>query len=215
MAVLFTADEDRQKLKEILSITTKDFYTGMSEFQIKHFVINSREFPNDVHKLQQVKFELVHRGNTFYDLYYQYKKYNAENVLNKAKIEEQDEIINDKKSSLAIKNKAKARITLFEIEIEKNERLIASVQREAAKILVECRYFHDIYKELKHLELLSLEELKKQWDEGWHIKSAYYPELQERYGLMPSGFQKLPHEDGGIEALQKLQCKMEKKQIRS
>ena len=50
-------------------------------------------------------------------------------------------------------------------------------------------------------------ELDKHEEENWKIKSVYYPELPERYGLTPSGFLKLPHENGGLNALIALQKK--------
>jgi len=59
------------------------------------------------------------------------------------------------------------------------------------------------YKKHKKLETAGPEEIAKAEEESWRIKSAYYPELTDRYGLAPQGFLKLPHETGGLKALLK------------
>lgn len=192
---LFDNESDINKLKTIFDINLDSIYTGMTEFQIKHFVLNRKEFTNDLHMLNQAKFEIWGRVRTFLDLYYSYQKYQAEMELAEGEIEDLqiDNTLNPKKKH--------AKIRLQEIEIEKNKWLLESTKKEAQKVLTECSYFHDIYDQFRDIDNLPPEEYKRQLEEGWLIKSAYFTELQERYGLTPGGFVKLPHEEGGLQIL--------------
>lgn len=192
---LFDNKSDIDKLESLFDIDFNNFYVGMSEFQIKHFVLNRKEFTNDVHQLQHVKFEIWKRIITFFDMYYQYHKAQAKIELAEGEIEdiESDTSLNNKKKN--------ARITLQRLEIEKNKFALFNTRSETQKLLTECSYFYDAYKELKYVEDLSQKEQQKLWEEGWHIKSAYDQLLTERYGLTPKGFLKLPHEEGGLELL--------------
>lgn len=192
---LFNNKSDIDKLEPLFDIDFNNFYTGMSEFQIKHFVLNRKEFTNDIHQLEQVKFEIWKRIMTFFDMYYQHHKTQAEIELAQGEIEdiESDTSLNSKKKN--------AKITLQRLEIEKNSFISYNTKNEARKILTECSYFYDAYKELKYVEELSPEEKQKLWEEGWHIKSAYDQLLTERYGLTPKGFLRLAHEEGGLKGL--------------
>lgn len=193
---LFDDKSNIDKLQPIFDINFDKIYTGMSEFQIKHFVLNRKEFTNDLHLFQQAKFEIWSRINTFFDLYYQYQKALADIELAEGEIEDiETEKLNSKKRC--------AKIRLQEIEIEKNKWVLQSIKRESQNILTECSHFYDIYKQFKSLDNLSKEEHDKLWAEGWHIKSAYNSDLAERYGLTPAGFIQLPHEEGGLKVLER------------
>ena len=100
-----------------------------------------------------------------------------------------------------------ARIELKKIEIEKNNFQIVNIKKIAKDKLNEALVFYKVYQKYKKFDEMDTAELAKHEEENWKIKSVYYPELPERYGLTPSGFLKLPHENGGLNALIALQKK--------
>lgn len=193
LALLFEGEDDNVKaLKEILS-TELPINLGMTEFQIKHFVMSRREFCTDFMQLQQAKFELFNRIQSMFDLYYQYRKAGAQKRLASATI---DDLLAKPKTKIR-----EAKIELQEIEIEKFDFQRIGLRKLAKDKLAEMMAFLDIYKQYKNLEGLPKGERDEIESVGWRIKSAYYPELTERYGLTPEGFLKLQHEDGGLEKL--------------
>ena len=180
---------------EKISIDLSGIQLGMSSFQIYNFVLNKKEFPTEFAQFQQAKMELYTRVQTFDDLYYQYRKANAKMKLAEATIE-------DLEISTNISQKMKdAKIELQEIEIEKNKLAIINIKKQATEKLSEALTFYEVYKKYQHFEKLSDKEISEHEIESWKIKSAYYPELLERYGLTPNGFLQLPHERGGLEKL--------------
>lgn len=186
-------NSDSDRLKPLLEIDFKGVTLGMTPFQIRHFVLNRKEFCTDFAQFQQAKLELYHRVMVLFDLYYQYRKASAEIKLAEGEIER---LMNEPDGKIK-----EAKIELQEIEIEKNQFQILNIKKQAKDKLAEALVFYDVYQRYKYFDEMSKEELEKYEEESWKIKSAYYPELTERYGLTPNGILKLPHEEGGIEAL--------------
>ena len=191
--------EEQKRLASLLEMGLDGVPTGMTPFQIKHFVLNRQEFPTDFAQFQQAKLELYQRIQTLLDLYYQHREAKAKIKLAEGKTEELE-----KKPDGKIKE---AEIELQMIEAEKNQLQIVSIKKQAMDKLNEMIAFGETYKKFKKFDELSLEELSRHEEEYWRIKSAYYPELLERYGLTPSGFMSLPHEEGGLQALIEIQQK--------
>jgi len=191
ISTLFNNNEDMKKI----NINLNGIKLGMSEFQIRNFVLNKKEFPTEFTQFQQAKAELYSRVQTFNDLYYRYRK--AE-----VKIKLSDGIIDDLKINNNINEKIReAKIELQEIEIEKNKLSMINIKKQAIEKLQESLIFYETYKKYQHFEEESHEVIKQLEEESWKIKSAYYPELIERYGLTPNGFLQLPHENGGLKKL--------------
>lgn len=202
---LFTEKTDIESMKEVLNIDTGNVNLGMTEFQIDNFVLNKREFPTDLMKFQQSKLEIYTRIQTFVDLYYQYREAKAKIKLAECEIEHLKNIklniIDKLKGKVLDKKMIEAQIELQEIETEKNLYRIRNIQHTAKEKLRETMVFYRTFKEFEKFDSMSKEELAEIEEEGWKIKSAYYPELQQRYSLTPNGFLKLPHENGGLKCL--------------
>lgn len=196
LLTLFNEKSDVDNLKEILDIDTGKVPLGMTKFQIENFVLNKREFPTDLMKFQQAKMEIYTRIQSFADMYYQYREAKAKIKLAEGRIED----LKNNSPNLNIKIKD-AKIELQEIEIEKNQYSLKSIQHTAKEKLKEAAIFYKTYSEFRNFELLNTEELAKLEEEGWRIKSQYYPELQQRYCLTPQGFISLPHEQDRLKVL--------------
>jgi hypothetical protein len=195
--VLF--DDNKEGIASLFDFNLNGVSTSMSPFQIRFFVLNKREFPTDFAQFQQSKLELYQRIQILFDLYYQFREASANIKLSEGKIEQLENEPDGK-----IKE---ANIELQKIEIEKNKFKILSIKKQAMDKLNEMIVFGETYKKFKKFDEMKPEEIAKNEEEAFRIKSAYYPELLERYGLTPSGFLKLPHENGGLEALIDIQQK--------
>ncbi|GEM_PF-3584204 len=183
-------DKEGEKLADL---SLKGVQTSMTPFQINHFVLNRQEFTTDFARFQQAKFELYKRVQNFYDLYYQYREASAEIDLLNAEIEQTGKSVSKTKE---------AKTELKRIAVERHKFKIACIKKEASDRLEEALVFLAVYEKHKHFDELSREEMEKHEEEAWRIKSAYYPELRDRYGLTPKGFLKLPHEGGrGLKGL--------------
>jgi hypothetical protein len=185
---------DKENIDVIKIFKDKDvtMFGGMSEFQIKHFVLNRKEFPTDFSQFNQSKFEMGSRLMTLIDLGLKYKK-------NNIKIELLQERI---KSTFPTKSKETELLNkLKEIDIERLRLSNESLVHQANKSALEIKSFYAIYKKFEKFNDISDEEAKKLEKEDWLIKSGYYVELQQRYGLTPEGFHLLPHEQGGLQKL--------------
>ncbi len=187
--------DEPERAEKLFAISLDDVPLGMTRFQILHFVLNKKEFTNAWAQFKQAKFELFHRMQIFADLYYQLRKTEAEIKLAKAEKRQ----LQKKEKDRDIRE---AKLELKQIEIDKSEFAIVNIKRQAGDRLNEALAFYEVYNNYnQELEGKSKEELEKMEVESWKIKSAYYPELPERYNLMPEGFLRWPHEDGGLKAL--------------
>lgn len=189
LSVLFDGSDGEQ----LFELNLDGVQTCMTPFQIQHFVLNRQEFTTDFAQFQQAKLELYQRQQIFYDLYYQYRKAQAEIKLFEAENEELQ-----KQPDGKIKE---AKLELKQIEVDKSQWQLASIKKQAADKLREALVFLKTYTAYKKFDKMKQEELAKYEEESWRIKSAYYSELKERYGLTPTGFLQLPHERGGLKAL--------------
>jgi hypothetical protein len=197
LSVLF--DNNKEAISSLFNFNFDGAPTCMSAFQIRRFVLNRREFPTDFAQFQQAKLELYQRIQILFDLYFQFREANAQIKLAEGKIEQLE-----KEPDGKIKE---ANIELQKIEIEKNKFKIINIKKQAMDKLNEMLVFGETYKKFKKFDEMKPEELAKHEEESWRIKSAYFLELHERYGLTPSGFLKLPHENGGLKALIDIQQK--------
>jgi hypothetical protein len=204
---LFKDKSDLDKIKEVINIDLSKVPMGMSDFQINNFVLNKREFTNDLFMYKQAKTEIYSRINGFIDSWYQFREAQAKIKLAEGEIED---LKNEELNKLNPKVR-EAKIELQEIEIEKNKFRISSLEQQSKEKLRETLIFYNAYDKYKYLEDKLPEELAKLEEEGWRIKSAYYHELAERYQLTPKGFIPLPHTDGGLNKLVELQGKEEVK----
>lgn len=184
----------------LFDINLNNIKLGMTEFQIKNFVLNKKEFTNPLFIFHQTKLELFNRIQSIHDLYYQYKTFKAKIKLAEGRIEELKT-----KRDISNEKIREAKIELQELEIEKSNIAIINIKKQAQEKLNETLIFYEIFKEYELLDCATTEELKRLEEEGWKIKSAYYPELLERYGLTPKGFLSLPHENGGLKVLIEIQ----------
>lgn len=185
---------DISEIEEKLDMKIDGMTFGMTPFQINHFVLNKQEFPTPYSQFLQARMEIHTRVNTFIDLYYQYRECLANIMLAQGRMDK----IEAEETYPKIKD---ARLELQRIEIEKNELKMDSIHSQAEDKMRELQVFYETYKEHRHFETDPPDVIQAKEEEYWKIKSAYYPELKDRYGLIPSGFLTLPHENGGLEKL--------------
>ena len=181
-------------IEDLLELKVNGITDGMTLFQINHFVLNKQEFPTPYAQFLQARHEIYGRINTFIDLYFQHRECLVKIQLAEGRMEK----IENEETYPKLK---RARLELQEIEIEKNGLRMASIQTQAEDKVREMQVFYETYKEHRHFETDPPEEIQAAEEEYWKIKSGYYPELRDRYGLTPSGFIMLPHEKGGIDKL--------------
>lgn len=193
---------DLKKLEESFDIKLNGVSTGMTQFQITHFVLNKQEFPTPFAQYLQSRAEIFLRVHTIIDSYYQYRECLSRIKLAEGRIEK---ILKEEH----IAKIREAKTELQELEIEKNKFRMNSIENLVAEKIKETSVFYQVYREHKHFETDPEEEIRKAEEENWKIKSAYYPELTDRYGLTPIGFMELPHEKGGLKML----VEMAKKQM--
>lgn len=192
---LFSSDKlEISSLEEAMDVKLSNLSFGMSEFQILHFVLNKQEFPTPFALFLQARLEIYQRIQTIIDMYYQYRECVLKIELAEGRIEKIE------KEEPYEKIKA-AKTGLQRLEIEKNRFRKNVLISQAEDKLKEMQVFYRTYNEHRHFETDSIDVLKRAEEEYYRIKSAYYPELRDRYGMTPMGFLKLPHEDGGIEKL--------------
>ena len=185
---------DISGIEEKLNIKIDGLTFGMTDFQINNFVLNKQEFPTPYSQFLQARMEIHTRINTFIDQYYQYRECLAKILLAEGKMEK----IEKEETYPKIKE---AKIELQRIEIEKNGLRMDSIKKQAEDKMKELQVFYETYKKHRHFETDLPEEIQAKEEEYWRIKSGYYPELRDRYGLTPSGFITLPHETGGLKKL--------------
>lgn len=185
---------DISEIEEKLDIKIERLTFGMTPFQINHFVMNKQEFPTSYAQFMQARLEIYTRINTFIDMYYQYRECNAKIMLAEGRMEK----IDKEETYSKIRD---ARLELQRIEIDKNREKLNSIKSQAEDKIKEMQVFYGIYKGHRHFETAPPEEIQVAEEESWKIKSAYYPELGQRYGLVPEGFITLPHENGGLKKL--------------
>ena len=190
---------DRSTPLDLLAIGIPKVPLGMSDYQVKHFVMNFREFPTPFAQYAQSKLEVYSALNAIWDMYYNCRKALLDKALAECEIE--------RLMSAEQTQRTEIEIELQRLEIEKCDFAIANLRLSAMSKLAELKSFMDIYKTYQYLEDESAEALSILEDESWRIKSAYFSDIQERYGLSPGGFGCLPHQMGGIEALLKLEDK--------
>lgn len=201
---LFRDKKDLDGIKSILDAELGKIPMGMTEYQINNFVLNEREFCTPLMQYQQAKMELFTRVQGFVDSYYQLREAQAKIKLAEGEIED---LVQQQELNTRIRE---ARIELQQIEIEKNRFKIDITEKQAKEKLRESLVFYRTYKKHRNLENLKPEEIAKIEEEGWRIKSAYYPELPQRYNLTPKGRLPYPHEEGGLKLLEELQDQQEK-----
>ncbi len=159
---------------------------AMTPFQIRHFVLNKREFPTPFAQLQQAKREIIVRRNSLVEASFEYRKALATKEIEEMELE-------------ALKAQPPSRlrdaqIALAEIRVQEQAWKAETIKERAQEQLSEVAVFLETYHQHAHLEQESDETLAKLEEEYWRIKSAYYPEMREMYQLTPDGFEALPHE---------------------
>jgi hypothetical protein len=188
-------DKEKDEFKEFFNLSLGNVIMGMTPFQIRHFILNRREFPTDFAQFMQAKLELFQRVQLLNEMVFDYQKTEAEIDLAEIEIEE----LRQKEGK-----RPPIQIRLQEIEIAKGRLKLANIKKVAVDKLREAIIFLESFKKYEYFDLQTERTLAMAEEESWRIKSAYYPELGERYGLKPEGFVKLPHENGGLKVFYEL-----------
>lgn len=192
-------DPNKELLKSLLDVDIDNLIastSGTTRFRLLHLTaLGEKESPNDYLKYEQVKIEYYNRIKLFIDLLYQYNKAQADMMVIEAEIDELN--INKELSTKLIQ----AKIAQHNVENDRLEYQIFTIKKIASAKLAELNILKELYDRLKYIDDIPQNEKAKLEEEGYRIKSAYFQELIDRYGLTPQGFIKYPHEEGGLKGL--------------
>jgi len=161
-----------EKIKKLIPEILAKTYLGMTEYQIKNFVLNKKEFPTEWAKLQQAKVELYVRFKNIILLYFDWLEAKA-----KAKLyEEQMKALSDSPID-------KAKKEIYRVKMLKELFKMDEIVKIVNDKIKESKAFLDVYEKYKHLDNLSEEEQKKLIEDTWRRKVIQMPTVfEERYG---------------------------------
>jgi len=144
---------------------------GMTEIQIKSFVLNEKDFPTPFSKFKQAKVELWSRYENVVNMLFDIEK-------TKANIEMKEALIEDLDNSKI--NQAKSK--LYQIDIKRKEFQLKVSHKTVSEKLSEMKHFLDVYNELKGFEGMDENEVLRQEMETWIKRAKLEPKLNERHG---------------------------------
>lgn len=192
-------NQDMEKLKSLLSVDMDNLVqasNGRTKFQIENLTaLNPKESTNDYLKYQQVKLEYHNLIQNFINMLHEHNKAQADTLVAEAEIEK---LINAKNLSNKMRQ---AKIVQQNVEIDRNKYQIFMIKKMANVKIKELAILKEYYDNLKYIDDLPPEQIAQMEEEGYKIKSAYFQELIDRYGLTPKGFIEYPHVKGGLNAL--------------
>lgn len=174
--ILLIEDKEDKKIYEVIKklipkILSKT-YLGMTEYQIKNFVLNKKEFPTEWSRLQQAKLELYIRFKNLILLYFDWLEAKAKMKL----YEEQIKELSDSPVDQAKKE-------LLKVKVMREQFKMNEIKKVANDKVKECKAFLDTYLKYKHLDDLPVEEQEKLIEETWKKKVMMMPEIfEDRYG---------------------------------
>lgn len=145
---------------------------GMSELQIRKFVINKLEYPTAWSKWRQAKIEMWIRYQNIINMHFDYREAIAKIDLERAKIanwiKDSDELL-------------KAKVKLSQIEIDRNKFKINVIKKQVKDVIKEMGVFYDIVKE-EEPNITSDEKIED--EKFWKEKIKRRPqEFKERYDI--------------------------------
>ena len=165
---------------------------GMTNFQIRKFILGDLEFPTIDSKWWQAKLELWVRMQNVIGMHYEYRKKVAKIKELKTNIDELNYNNSQLDSSIKsdIQKKKNNAITEHtQVEIEENEFTIACIKKGIVDKLKEMSAFWNIMKELEPKMTYSKENKDDQEEEYWIKKAFNTPELVNRH---PEVFADIP-----------------------
>lgn len=166
----FVGEEEFPMMEKALEFFEKTNF-GMSEIQIKNFVLNRVDFPTTWSRYKQGKMELWIRFCSIMDDYFNFQTAKANIELENAKIAE--EYSNDSLVS-------RAKIKLSEIEIEKNRFKIEVMQKSLKDKLKEMEIlYREVTEDEKNIHEDEKEEDKKFWNEKIKKNPGIFSERYE------------------------------------
>ncbi len=157
----------REKFEKLWEFVQKHSF-GMTEFQIRNFVLNDVEFPTKYVKFRQAVFELRHRLQLLLGYYYDIKEVE---IKLKLKRRDMDRESDDLKREL------------FNVQQGKLVAKLNGLKAEVKRILSEAEVFYKVYAESGEFHDLTEAEEQALEEEGWAAKTRNMPLIfEERYG---------------------------------
>lgn len=183
---LVSGSDNKSLCNEVLNM----FQTvpqGMTEFQIKNFVLGDLDYPNADSKWWQAKLELWVRMQNIISMHYDFKKRSAiiEEVQAsidelKYNIENLDEI--NKSIDIIHSRRDNAKIKKFQVEIEENEFALVCIKKGINDKLKEMKTFWEAMQELRPLMKYGTESKEEQEYDHWLAIAKKTPLMIERHG---------------------------------
>lgn len=164
-------DKDRKLMKKAFEFFNVTPF-GNTEFQIRNFVLNNKEYPTPFSKYRQAKIELWARFQSLVEDHFQYREALADIELEKAKIEKWSQYDDPIK---------KARIKKARINIDRNLFKIQVIKKMVKDRIREMKIFYNIILEEEPKIRGSEEEEDLRY---WKERIENQPEVfKERYGV--------------------------------
>jgi len=177
---LFLLDDRQREIMDHTLTYFEGLHFGMTEFQIKNFVVNKVEFPTPFSRWRQAKLELWGRYCGVMETHFSYRETVAKIELAKARIER----LRTKKSMSSdgnIMSIYDAKIKLLKIKIERHYFSLAVTRKTVVDKLREMQAFFDVVQENEPLVTGDdKEEEKKFWNEKMKKNRQIF---RERYEL--------------------------------
>lgn len=146
----------------------RNWHSGMTPFQLRHFVLNDVEFPTEWGKFDQIKRELVARYNELTHLAFEFKR-------NELKIQKKEQQVAKETDPIEAEL---ARLDAEELKLQQE-----SIKSRLAAVMRESAVLYALYEQHAHLDALPPEEQAKLEAEQWAEKCKNMPLVfEERYG---------------------------------
>lgn len=160
--------EEHKPIFEKMVELVRNWHSGMTPFQLRHFVLNDVEFPTEWGKFDQIKRELVARYDELVHLAFEIKR-------NEIKIQ--------KKEQEAQKAEDPLDAELLRLDAEELKLQQERAKSRLAAVMRESMTLYAFYEQHAHLEALPPEEQAKLEEEQWKAKCKNMPLVfEERYG---------------------------------
>lgn len=174
---------------------------GMSDLQIKKFVLNDREFPTPYSKMKQSKLELWGRFDNIMQMRFEYEKLLIEVNLHdlRATKLKAKKVLEDA-GGVAVSSEdpeAQAEARLEELEAARKRYALNVIKKTCTEKLREMKSFYDVYSQFQELDELQEDSQAKKEIEYWVVRAEQQSKIfEERYNLKPEDLQRelLAHE---------------------
>lgn len=180
---LFLLDDQQREIMEKTLEYFESIHFGMTEFQIKNFVVNRVEFPTPFSRWRQAKLELWTRYCGVMETHFSYREAQAKIELAKARIQKLNRKALDAKEEES-RNIHMTKMKLLRIKISRHYFSLAATRKTVRDKLGEMQAFYEVVQENEPFVTGDEKEEDKKF---WNEKMKRMPGIfKERYDIEPN-----------------------------